>query len=166
MRAGPAKTGIDYQSWARRGLLNATPGSATDFDIVEADILKMANVFNIETLGFDPMYARQMVSHLMERGLDCVEIRQGMMTLAPPTAELQRLVVSSQIVHGGHEVLNWNIANTVVAPDAAGNIKPHKGKSANKIDGTAALINAMALGMAVRQSGSIDAFLSRPVMSA
>lgn len=157
--------GVDYQAWADRGLLNPTPGNATDFDHIESDILELAKVYNIEALGFDAFLAHQMIQHLMNAGISCVEVRQGFITLSPPTAELERKVISREVVHGGNEVMNWNVANVAVVMDAAGNIKPHKGKSGQKIDGVAALINAMALGMTAKIKPNISGFLSNPITS-
>jgi phage terminase large subunit-like protein len=51
-------------------------------------------------------------------------------------------------------VLNWNIANTIIDQDAAGNIKPNKRKSTEKIDGTVALV--MGLARATLHGGDAD----------
>lgn len=47
-----------------------------------------------------------------------------------------------------HPVLRWMADNMVVSMDAAGNVKPNKEKSREKIDGMVSLI--MALDRAVR----------------
>ena len=46
------------------------------------------------------------------------------------------------ISHGGNPVLTWMADNVVVEHDPAGNIKPAKNKSTEKIDGIVALIMA------------------------
>lgn len=155
--------GIDYQSWHKRGMLSATPGNTTDFDQIENDIRQIGENFDIQAIGFDPHLMHQMAQHLIQDGIDCVEVRQGMLTLAAPTMEFQRKVLARELVHGGHEVMGWHVANVVVQPDSAGNIKPHKGKSVNKIDGVAAAINGLAIAMDMYQSSNLDDFLSRPV---
>jgi phage terminase large subunit-like protein len=48
-------------------------------------------------------------------------------------------------------VLRWCAANAVVEQDAAGNIKPSKRKSTERIDGVVALV--MALDRATRREG-------------
>jgi phage terminase large subunit-like protein len=45
--------------------------------------------------------------------------------------------------HGGNPVLRWMVDNLAVATDAAGNIKPDKAKSGDKIDGISAAVNAI-----------------------
>jgi len=46
--------------------------------------------------------------------------------------------------HGRHPVLDWNLGNVIIEEDAAGNIKPNKSKSTEKIDGAVALIMGLA----------------------
>ena len=66
-----------------------------------------------------------------------------------PTAEFERLVLDGQIAHGGDPILRWMTSNISVRTDAAGNIKPDKRASTEKIDGIVAAI--MALGRAMVQ---------------
>jgi phage terminase large subunit-like protein len=49
-----------------------------------------------------------------------------------------------KIRHGRHPVLDWNMGNVIVDQDAAGNIKPNKQKSTEKIDGAVAMIMGFA----------------------
>ena len=53
-----------------------------------------------------------------------------------------------KIAHNGHPVLRWNMDNIFIKRDPAGNIKPDKEKSTEKIDGSVATI--MALDRAIR----------------
>jgi phage terminase large subunit-like protein len=43
----------------------------------------------------------------------------------------------------GHPVLRWNALNVAVRQGPAGNIKPDKERSHERIDGTSALVNAL-----------------------
>ena len=65
-----------------------------------------------------------------------------------PTKELMKLVLEQRIAHGGHPVLRWMMDNIFIRTDPAGNIKPDKEKSTEKIDGAVATI--MALDRAIR----------------
>ena len=77
---------------------------------------------------------------------------QGFSSMSPPTKELMNLVLSKQLKHNGHPVLNWNMDNVCVRVDPAGNIKMDKAKSTEKIDGAVATV--MALDRAIRNEGS------------
>ena len=68
-------------------------------------------------------------------------------SMAAPTRELEKLIVSKKLAHGGNPVTRWMAANVAVAQDPAGNLKPAKDKSTERIDGIVAII--MALGRAM-----------------
>ena len=72
--------------------------------------------------------------------------------MTAPTKEIGRLVMSKQLAHAGNPVLRWMADNVTVEQDAAGNIKPSKAKSREKIDGIVAAI--MALDRATRHDVS------------
>ena len=77
-----------------------------------------------------------------------VPFGQGFKDMSPPTKELMKLVLEERIAHGGHPVLRWMMDNIYIRTDPAGNIKPDKEKSTEKIDGAVATI--MALDRAIR----------------
>ena len=68
--------------------------------------------------------------------------------MSPPTKELMKLTLEKKIAHGGQPVLRWMMDNIFIKRDPAGNIKPDKEKSTEKIDGSVAMI--MALDRAIR----------------
>jgi len=67
--------------------------------------------------------------------------------MSGPSKELERLVLSEGIAHGGHPVLRWMASNVAIEMDAAGNIKPSKAKSTERIDGIVSLV--MAIGRSI-----------------
>ena len=69
---------------------------------------------------------------------------QGFTSMAPPTADLMNLVKDKKIRHGNHPILDWCVGNMVVAEDPAGNQKPDKKRSTEKIDGAVAMIMGLA----------------------
>jgi phage terminase large subunit-like protein len=83
-----------------------------------------------------------------DAGLTVVDTGQGYASMSAPTKELLKLVLEKKLRHGGNPVLRWMADNLVVRTDAAGNMKPDKEKSRQKIDGMVAAI--MALDRATR----------------
>jgi phage terminase large subunit-like protein len=79
-----------------------------------------------------------------------IEFRQGFRSMAAPTRELEKLIVSRQLAHGGNPVTPWMAANIAVAQDLAGNLKPAKDKSTERIDGIVALVMALGRAMLLR----------------
>ena len=79
----------------------------------------------------------------------CVQAYKDM---SPPTKELMKLTLEQKIAHGGHPVLRWMMDNIYIRTDPAGNIKPDKEKSTEKIDGAVATI--MALDRSIRNGSN------------
>jgi len=79
--------------------------------------------------------------------------------MSAPTKELERLLLDKKLRHGGHPVLRWMAMNVAVMQDPAGNMKPAKDKSTERIDGIVALI--MALGRACLSGNETSVYESR-----
>lgn len=96
--------------------------------------------FNIREISFDRWGAVQMSQDLEGLGFTLVQFGQGYRDMSPPTKELMKLTLEQKIAHNRHPVLRWNIDNIFIKRDPAGNIKPDKEKSTEKIDGSVATI--------------------------
>ena len=77
-----------------------------------------------------------------------VPFGQGFKDMSAATKELMKLTLEQKLAHGGHPALRWMMDNIYIRQDPAGNIKPDKEKSTEKIDGVVAPI--MALDRAIR----------------
>ena len=96
-----------------------------------------------------------MSQNLEDAGFMAVPFGQGFKAISLPSKELMKWALEGKLAHGGHPVLAWMVDNIHVRTDPAGNIKPDKQKSTEKIDGVVATI--MALDRAIRKgSGQID----------
>jgi phage terminase large subunit-like protein len=92
----------------------------------------------------DPYNAKKLADELVEvHGLPFEYTRQGYLSLSDPTKTLHELIIAGKIRHGGNPILRWHASIAVARRDAAGNIKLDKEKSRRKIDGMAALVNAI-----------------------
>ena len=74
--------------------------------------------------------------------------------MAAPTRELEKLIVSRKLAHGGNPVTRWMAANVAVAQDPAGNLKPAKDKCTERIDGIVAPSWLSAAPWSLRRSPS------------
>lgn len=141
------KDRVPYDAWVRDGYLIATPGEVIDYDFIRAEINELGAAYSVQEIAYDPWAAQQLATQLGETdGFTMVAMRQGYASLSEPSKEFERLVVSGRLRHGGNPVLRWMASNVAKSEDPAGNIKPDKGKSREKIDGIAAAI--MAIGRA------------------
>lgn len=135
--------------WVKQGHLVLTPGDVTDYDFIRDQVLQDLDRYDVQSIGFDPYNATQLTNDLTAAGAPMMKVRQGFITLSPPTKEIQRLVRigrrdAPMLEHGGNPVVRWAIDNLAVARDAADNVKPDKEHSGDKIDPFSALATAMS----------------------
>lgn len=139
---------VPYDLWERQGLLQTTEGNVIHYGFIEKFIERLGERFNIREIAFDRWGAVQMVQNLEGMDFTVVPMGQGFKDMSPPTKELMKLTLEEKLAHGGHPVLRWMMDNIFIRTDPAGNIKPDKEKSTEKIDGAVATI--MALDRAIR----------------
>jgi phage terminase large subunit-like protein len=142
---------VPYDLWSRQGFIEATPGNVVDYGAIEQRILADAALFQVREIAFDPWNATHIALRLQDEGATMVEFRQGFRSMSAPTRELEKLIVSKKLAHGGNPVTRWMAANVAVAQDPAGNLKPAKDKSTERIDGLVALIMAIGRAMVVQE---------------
>lgn len=146
--------------WADRGYLTLTEGNITDYDVIKEKILELHRSYNIQKVAVDRWNSTQLTTQLTGEGLQMVAFGQGFASMNPPTKELERLVLAHKIKHN-NPVLTWQASNVVCQQDAAGNIKPDKAKSKDKIDGMVATI--MAIGLTLDEGGE-SVYASRGII--
>ena len=105
-------------------------------------------------MAVDPWNSVKLQVELLADGFNVVEFRQGFGSMSAPTKELETLILSQKIRHGDHPILRWMAANVAVQQDPAGNLKPSKLKSPEKIDGIVALIEAIGRMLVADEGGS------------
>ena len=137
---------IPYPNWEADGYIEIVPGATNEFDRVEAAIHEINRVCPVRQLACDPFNATDLMQRLSRDGIDTVSFAQTYTNLNEPTKLLERLVEAGKIRHNAHPVLRWNVANTSVR-EWQGSIRPVKpeSSSAQKVDGTVALVMALAI---------------------
>ena len=151
------RTGKNASGWVKQGWLTLTPGNVTDYDYIRNQINKDMEDFNIVSIGYDRWNSSQLVNDLVDDGAPMVKVGQGYATMNSALVEMQRLVKKGaegknnqntpRLRHGGNPVALWCVDNLAVDMDPAGNVKPSKANSSEKIDGVAALLDALSEGM-------------------
>ncbi|MGU7876771.1 terminase large subunit [Streptococcus suis] len=153
-----------YDVWERQGYIKTTEGNVVHYGFIEKFIEDLSEIYHIKEIAYDRWNATQMVQNLEGMGLTMVPFGQGYKDMSPPSKELYKLMMEGKIQHGGHPVLKWMGQNVVMRQDPAGNIKPDKEKSVEKIDGIVALI--MGLDRCIRhQSDEGSVYDERGILS-
>ena len=144
---------VPYDAWVRDGWMVATEGNVVDYNVIRQDIIELGEQYDIQSIGFDRWNATQIVTQLTGDGFEMVPIGQGYRSLSAPSKTFEGLVISHKLYHGGNPVLKWMASNVAIQEDAAGNIKPSKDRSTEKIDGIVGLI--MAIDRATRTESDV-----------
>ena len=138
---------VPYLSWIEGGYVRATEGNVVDYDVVRRDINELGKKYNITKIARDRWNASQISTQLMGDGFEVVDFGQGFASMSSPTKELEALVISGRLANPNNPALRWMAGNTAVEQDAAGNLKPSKKKSTERIDGIVALVMAIGIGI-------------------
>jgi phage terminase large subunit-like protein len=138
---------LPFARWAAEGHITMTDGDAVDYSVVLETIESVGAVVDLAQVAVDRWNSEHIQQQLMARGVDVVQWGQGFASMSGPSKELEKLIVARTLRHGHHPVMRWMAGNAVAKIDEAGNVKPNKGRSADKIDGIVALI--MAIGAAM-----------------
>jgi phage terminase large subunit-like protein len=144
-----------FAAWATQGFLHLTDGNVIDHEAIERHIRALGERYRVESIAIDPWNATQMLARLQADNLPAVPQPQTIGALTAGTKALESLVLTGKLRHGGHPVLRWCAANVTVDTDHAENIKPSKKKSSERIDGIAALVNALTVALPAVTLGSI-----------
>lgn len=134
---------VDYVLWRDQDYLIATEGNTIDHAAIRRKILELADLYDIEEIAFDRWNASMLISQLIEDGLTCVPVGQGASSLNGPSRELERVVSAGLLRHGNQPVLRWCAGNAVAEMNPAGEIRPAKNKSIERID----LLSATLMGI-------------------
>lgn len=159
------KENINYDHWVREGFVKVTPGNVTDYDFVQADILKIIADYNLKSTAYDRWNSSQTIINLTDEGLTFNPFGQGYGSMSAPTKQFEALVLSERVEHFGNPVLRWMLSSTIVKTDPAGNIKPDKEKSTQKIDGIVSSIMALGEWMTAKADDDSNPYNDRGLLT-
>lgn len=144
---------VPYDLWAADGWITPTPGRATDRLSIAHQLADIRARFDVQGIAFDRWRFEDLAKLLQDEGittLPLVEFVPGFRSYAPAMDAFERAVLDKRMKHNNSPILRWQAGNVVVESDAAGNRKPSKAKSIDRIDGLVAAI--MACGLAATQA--------------
>lgn len=137
---------VPYAVWRNEGSIVTTDGNTTDFDAIYETIMSWGDHLDIQELAYDRHFSAELVQRLDQEGIEMVPFGQGFISMDDAVCGIERHLLAKSMVHNGDPVLAWCASNTILAEDPAGNRKPDKKRSKDKIDAI------VALGMAVARA--------------
>ncbi len=150
--------GLHYRTWADAGHLIETPGSTTDFDRIEAQIIELASKYQILEVAYDPYNATSLVNHLEQAGITTVPVYQQYKEMSPAAKEIERRLVNGNILIHKNPVMRYCASNVEVESDKHGNIRPVKPQAKGKYAGTKqfCIDGIVAMIIAARRASLMD----------
>jgi phage terminase large subunit-like protein len=139
-----------FRTWARQGHVEATPGRAVDKRVIARRLGALCARFTPVAVAFDRWGIAELERVMADEGiaLPLKPFGQGFKDLAPATAAFETRVLNGRLIHDGNPVVTWALSNVALERDAAGNAKPSKRRSHERIDPIVA--GVMAVGLAAQ----------------
>lgn len=139
---------VPYDRWAEQGWIETTHGRATDKGAIVRRLADVCQLYDVQAIAFDRWRFEDIRKLLDDEGIDLpmVEFVPGFKTYGRAVDAFERALLQGMMQHNGSPILRWQAGNVVIETDAAGNRKPSKSRSIEKIDGIVTAI--MAAGIA------------------
>ena len=140
------RLGLPIEQWAAEGWVTLIPGGEIIHSEVQLHVYDTCKREGVNIVGYDNWNALATQQELERRGLTMVAVPQTYSGLSFAAKTFEAAVSGHRIDHGGDPVLRWMIGNVQVISDANGNLRPVKpkdNKREKKIDGIAAMLNAL-----------------------
>lgn len=153
--------GVPLRRWADDGFLELHEGEVIDYREIRARLDWARQMFDLQEVCWDPWNSRQISVQMIDDGYTCVDIRQGYQALSEPTKKVLEKIALGIFHHGGHPVLRWHAGCCASTTDGRDNImfaKPDRAKTTSRIDGMAAIVNAMSRAITPKPERQYQAF--------
>ena len=138
-----SRDGVDYMTWIKEGHIFTTPGDVTDYSFIRSKINELSKKYRIQSIAYDRWNASQLVINLQDDGAEMFPFGQGFVSMSNPSKSLEAEILAKNIIHNNNPCMNWCMSNIALMEDPAGNIKPSKKASKDKIDPIVSLVMAM-----------------------
>lgn len=148
MREREQKQQMHYTEWSRGGWLTVIPGFNIKHEVIEQAIRDCVEKYEVIEVPYDKWNADATITPLVDDGVECVLIEQGMKSMGPLCQSFLDAIQEQKIRHDGNPVMSWCLSNAAAILGFDGvSWRFDKKKSADKIDG--AIAGAMAVGRAM-----------------
>jgi phage terminase large subunit-like protein len=144
---------VPYDRWAADGWAEVTVGNARDDVAILMQLADIRARYNVQGIAFDRWQIERLRKLMNEEGVDLPmrEFVPGFRSYAAAVDAFETALLGGKMQHNVNPLLRWQAGNVIVETDPAGNRKPAKNKSLDRIDGIVSAI--MACGLAATDEG-------------
>lgn len=132
-----------YREWVENGFIQTTPGNIVDYGAVRDTIYHIQEKCQIHSIGHDQWNAWETNYELSNNGITMTPVLPRYTYLSNPTKKLEMSVLAAEMELDLNPVLLWNFRNVALVRGEADNIMVSKKNSPEKIDGIAAMVDAL-----------------------
>lgn len=132
-----------YREWADGGYIRLTAGNIVDYSAVKSAVYDLQEKCRVVSIGYDEWNAWETTAELSANGITMEKVLPRFAWQSNPTKRIEMMVMSGDIELDDNPILRWNFRNIHLDRDSQDNIKPNKQKSGEKIDGIAAMVDAL-----------------------
>lgn len=158
---------VPYDLWASQGHLLTTPGRAIEYEYIAEYLRGLFDRVDIAKLAFDRYNMRFLKPWLERVGFTEEELEkfedfgQGFVSMSPALRDLESRLLSKQLKHGNHPILEMCAKNAVaVEGPTTGTRKFAKAQASGRIDGMVALAMAVGAMPATETQENLDDFIN------
>lgn len=158
---------LSYQAWADDGLIEITEGDTTDHNLIRKRTNEICGRFVVRKIGIDRGFEGwQFTQDLFnDDELPAVGIGQGWRSQDVPMTRIETIVRRARLNGGGNSLMRWMIGNAVAKRIGTnGNYHLDRTDRESKVDGVAALINAMYLAEAAEDDDAPEEYSTCPLV--
>lgn len=148
-----------YREWSEQGHINLTAGNVVDYSAIKATIYDLQQKARIIGVGYDQWNAYETTAELSGNDINMEKVLPHFGWQSNPTKRLEMMVVNGEIEIDNNPVLLWNFRNVMIIRNAEDQIKVNKGKSAEKVDGIAASVDAIYVWLQEISTPSTGSYL-------
>lgn len=149
--------GVPYQEWIDAGYITPVEGPIITQEAVQEIVRELCARHDVHECAYDPWKFQVAATQLMSDGVPMIEMRQGLVTMGPAAADLERSVTGRTIRHDGNPVLRHHLASVAAVRNDTGMIRMTKADpKRDHIDG--AIAAAMAVSRATAGQSNLSQY--------
>jgi phage terminase large subunit-like protein len=120
-----------------------TDGSMIDYPQVRNFVVELCQKYKPVRAAFDPTMAAVLMSEVGEDGWEVRRVPQTFRYFDPPMRRFQLAWDQEQVLHDGSSWLRFCFTNVRCELNKYGELRPHRGRSPDKIDGAVSTLLAL-----------------------
>ena len=135
-----------YRQWADEGFVTVTPGNVADYNFIRKQITENWERLNVESLSYDPYRSFELAGNLLNDGIPADKLivcRQGPGNINASIVKIEEMILAGECEIDENPVTAWMFQNVSLRRDSYGNCALDKKDKTRKIDGVAALTDAI-----------------------